>query len=617
MKQIFGYFLVICSIPLLFLMGIEVKEEIVTAKTYEEKMEASISLPQVQAQLPVTLLDREGNIFSEEYVEWREPLPFDEFPQIVKDIFIYSEDTSFFDHIGFDVSAIARAVMANSSEQSIQQGGSTITQQLVRMRYLTAEKTYERKLMELLYAYELEQMYSKEEILEMYLNEMYFGNQVYGIASAATYYFGRPVQQLTIAEMAFIAAIPNNPSLYDPLRNFENTKERQERLLDTLAKNAIISIADAEKYKAQAIELYVKQKIQQYPAYSTYVLQQELRSLVAYQDGFEAQLADAKTVEERNLITLQLDATIDELLTKGLIIHTALHPEKQLADEKAMNRILSPYKIEASAAVIDNTSREIVSIFGGRNYQKFNFHRAYQAPRQPGSAFKPLIDYAPAIELLNYTPSSTISGGHYCVDNFCPQNYGGGVYGNVSISTAFSWSYNTSALRLLNKVGLEQAFSYIDRFHFQSIVEPDRNYAAALGGLTYGVTSLEMADAYTSFIDGRYLQAHAIRQVTDLQGNVLYEWPTEPDIIWSTKTVGHMRKLLTDVVTKGTGRGLYTNTSYIGAKTGTTNDYKDFWVAGLTENYTTAIWIGYDEPRNMQSLENAKIHFKLFNAIMD
>ena len=616
MKQIFGYLLVICSIPLLFLIGIEVKEEIVTAKTYEEKIEAAISLPQVQTQLPVTLLDRDRNIFSEEYVEWREALTFDEFPQIVKDIFIYSEDTSFFDHIGFDVSAIARAVMANSSEQSIQQGGSTITQQLVRMRYLTEEKTYERKLMELLYAYELEQMYSKEEILEMYLNEMYFGNQVYGIASAATYYFGRPLQELTIAEMAFIAAIPNNPSLYDPLRNFENTKERQERLIDTLAKNAIISIAEAENLKAQEIKLNVKQKLQQYPAYSTYVLQ-ELRSLIAYHEGFEARLADANTVEERNLTTLQLDATIDELLSKGIVIHTALHPEKQAADEEAMNRILSPYKIEASATVIDNTSREIVSIFAGRDYQKFNFHRAYQAPRQPGSAFKPLIDYAPAIELLNYIPSSRISGGHYCVGNFCPQNYGGGVYGNVSISTAFSWSYNTSALRLLNKVGLEQAFSYIDRFHFQSIVEADRNYAAAIGGLTYGVTTLEMADAYTSFIDGSYVQARAIRQVTDLEGNLLYEWPTERDIIWSTKTVRHMRSLLTDVVTKGTGKGLYTNTSYIGAKTGTTNDYKDFWVAGLTENYTTAIWIGYDEPRNMQSLEHAKIHFKLFNAIMD
>ena len=126
-----------------------------------------------------------------------------------------------------------------------------------------------------------------------------------------------------------------------------------------------------------------------------------------------------------------------------------------------------------------------------------------------------------------------------------------------------------------------------------------------------------MADAYTSFIDGSYSEAHAIRKVTDLDENMLYEWPKERDTIWSAKTVRHMRSLLTDVVHKGTGKGLYTNTSYIGAKTGTTNDFKDFWLAGLTENYTTAIWIGYDEPRNMQSLENDKIHFKLFNAIMD
>ncbi|WP_431027645.1 transglycosylase domain-containing protein [Lysinibacillus sp. LZ02] len=616
MKQIFGYFLILCSIPLLLLFGSEVWKEIVIAKTHEEKMEASIHLPQVQAQLPVTLLDSNDHIFNEEYVEWREPLPFEEFPQIVKDIFVYSEDTEFFNHIGFDVTAIARAVMANSAEQSIQQGASTITQQLVRMRYLSEEKTYERKLMELFYAYELEQMYSKDEILEMYLNEMYFGNQVYGMASAATYYFGRPLAKLTIAEIFFIAAIPNNPSLYDPLKNFDNTKERQERLLDTLVKHGTLSTSEVKNFKAQPIELQVKQKIQQYPAYSTYVLQ-ELRWLVAHHEGLEEQLANAKTAEDRQLISSQLDTIIDELLVNGIMIHTALQPKKQAADEQAMNQILSPYDMEASATVIDNETREIISIFAGRNYEKHNLHRAYQTPRQPGSAFKPLIDYAPAIELLSYTPSSTISGGHYCVGNFCPQNYGGGVYGHVSLSTAFSWSYNTSALRLLKQVGLEPAFSYIDRFHFRSIVDEDRNYAAALGGLTYGVTSLEMADAYTSFIDGSYSEAHAIRKVTDLDGNILYEWPKERDTIWSTKTVRYMRSLLTDVVYKGTGKGLYTNTSYIGAKTGTTNDFKDFWLAGLTENYTTAIWIGYDEPRNMQSLENDKIHFKMFNAIMD
>lgn len=616
MKQIFGYFLILCSILLLLLVGNEVWKEVAAAKAHEEKIEASIHLPQMQAQLPVTLLDSEGTLFSEEYVEWREPLNYDEFPQIVKDIFIYSEDTAFFHHIGFDVSAIARAVMANSAEKSRQQGGSTITQQLVRMRYLSEEKTYERKLMELFYAYELEQVYEKEEILEMYLNEIYFGHQVYGIASAATYYFGHPLGELSVAQLAFISAIPNNPSLYDPVTKFANTKARQERLLDTLAKNNIISSEEAAVAKQQPIELHIKKKMQLHPAYSTYVLQ-ELRWLVSYTEGFDERLSKTDNTEERNLISLQLDARIDQLLAGGINIYTALLPEKQAADEAAVDQILSPYDIEASAVIIDNETREIVSMFAGKNYEKLNLHRVYQTPRQPGSAFKPLIDYAPAIELLDYTPASTISGAPYCLGNFCPQNYGGGIYGNVSISTAFSWSYNTSALRLLNKVGLEQAFGYIDRFNFRSIVEEDRNYSAALGGLTYGVTSLEMADAYTSFIDGSYLPARAIRKVTDLEGNILYEWPDERDVIWSTKTVRHMRTLLSDVVRKGTGAGLSTNTSYIGAKTGTTNDYKDFWLAGLTENYTTAVWIGYDEPRNMQNLEKYRIHFKIFNAIMD
>lgn len=616
MKQIFGYFLILCSILLLLLVGNEVWKEVAAAKAHEEKIEASIHLPQMQAQLPVTLLDSEGTLFSEEYIEWREPLNYDEFPQIVKDIFIYSEDTAFFHHIGFDVSAIARAVMANSAEKSRQQGGSTITQQLVRMRYLSEEKTYERKLMELFYAYELEQVYEKEEILEMYLNEIYFGHQVYGIASAATYYFGRPLGELSVAQLAFISAIPNNPSLYDPVTKFANTKARQERLLDTLAKNNIISSEEAAVAKQQPIELHIKKKMQHHPAYSTYVLQ-ELRWLVSHTEGFDERLSKTDNTEERNLISLQLDARIDQLLAGGINIYTALLPEKQAADEAAVDQILSPYDIEASAVIIDNETREIVSMFAGKNYEKLNLHRVYQTPRQPGSAFKPLIDYAPAIELLDYTPASTISGAPYCLGNFCPQNYGGGIYGNVSISTAFSWSYNTSALRLLNKVGLEQAFGYIDRFNFRSIVEEDRNYSAALGGLTYGVTSLEMADAYTSFIDGSYLPARAIRKVTDLEGNILYEWPDERNVIWSTKTVRHMRTLLSDVVRKGTGAGLSTNTSYIGAKTGTTNDYKDFWLAGLTENYTTAVWIGYDEPRNMQSLEKYRIHFKIFNAIMD
>lgn len=562
------------------------------------------------------MLDSKGNIFSEEYVEWRQPIQISEVPEVVKKIFLLSEDQDFYNHIGFNVSAIMRAIVVNSATDSAQQGGSTITQQLVRMRYLTEEKTYERKLTEIFYSYEMEKMYDKNTILEMYLNEMYFSNRVYGIGSAATYYFKKPLADLSVAEMAFISAIPNNPSLYDPLKNFDNTKQRQERLIDILAEQNVISIEEAQIYKQEPIILNVKQKVQSYPAYNTYVLE-ELRNLVSYNEGFTQKYENAKNNDEKASITNELNARINELLESGIIIHTALDPEKQRHDEQSINSILSINGLQGSAVVIDNDTREIVSIYGGKNYKKFDFHRAYQAPRQPGSAFKPLIVYAPLFETTNYTPNSIVTGGRYCVGNFCPQNYGGAVYGNVSITTAFQHSFNTSVVYLLERVGIETAFDYLDRFQFNSIVPADKNYASSLGGLTYGVTALELADAYTSFIDGSYVKARSIRKITDLEGNELYSWPTERETIWSPHTVTYIRSLLNKVVTGGTGVGLYTNTSYIGAKTGTTNNNKDYWLAGLTENYTTAIWIGYDQPKDMRYLERSQIHFKIFNAIMD
>jgi len=256
-------------------------------------------------------------------------------------------------------------------------------------------------------------------------------------------------------------------------------------------------------------------------------------------------------------------------------------------------------------------------LYAVKNYEKFNYHRAFQGTRQPGSAFKPLAVYAPFFETTAHTPDSIVNGGSYCVGSFCPQNYGGYKYGDVSIRTAFRHSYNTSALRLFHTVGVETAFHYLDRFHFRSIVEKDRNYATSLGGLTYGVTALELADAYTSFIDGSYVLAHSIRKVTALDGTELYNWNTQRDQIWSPKTVKYMRELLADVVANGTGQGVYSNSSYVGAKTGTTNDYRDYWLAGLNDNYTAAVWIGYDKPQSMQKLEEYKIHHQLFNVLLE
>lgn len=616
MKKAFGFFIIVLSLPALWWISTNIKTEINIAQAHEEQMTNAIHLPEVEAQLPVTLIDRNGQTFSEEYVEWRQPLSLQEIPQIAQEIFITSEDADFYTHIGFDLSAIIRAVVANSNSNTTSQGGSTITQQLVRMRYLSEEKTYERKLTELFYAYELEKEFDKEAILTMYLNESYFSNQVYGIGGAATYYFQKPLQELSIAEIAFIAAIPNNPSLYNPLKNYDQTKARQERLLDTLAANGAITEGEAKNYKADAITLNVKDKIQSYPMYSTYVLQ-ELKWLIAEKEGYADRLSSTDNEEEKKKIKAQLDIRLNTLFQNGLIIHTALDPTKQQHDEEKMSAILGTSPWQAAGATIENQSREIVSLYAGKNYEKFDFHRAFQGTRQPGSAFKPLAVYAPFFETTSHTPDSIVNGGRYCVGSFCPQNYGGYTYGDVSIRTAFRHSYNTSALRLFQTVGVETAFYYLNRFHFRSIVEKDYNYAASLGGLTYGVTALELADAYTSFIDGSYVLAHSIRKVTALDGNELYSWDTQRDQIWSPKTVKYMRELLADVVANGTGQGVYSNSSYVGAKTGTTNDYRDYWLAGLNNEYTAAVWLGYDKPQSMQQLEEYKIHHQLFNVLLE
>ncbi|AWE08433.1 penicillin-binding protein [Lysinibacillus sp. 2017] len=617
MRQIFGYLLILCSIPLLLLIGSEVWKELAKAQQHEQSIEQSIELPEVAtSRLPVSLYDANNNVFSEEYTEFHQPMTIDAIPEFVKQLFLYSEDENFYEHIGFDVSAIARAFIANTSEQGIQQGGSTITQQLVRMRYLSVEKTYERKLMELFYAYELEQKYSKEQILEMYLNEMYFNNQVYGIGAAASYYFNRSLSELSLAEIAFIAAIPNNPSLYDPLKNFDNTKSRQERLIDKLVEHQAISQAEATAHKNEEIHLAVKAKVQQYPSYSTYVLQ-ELKWLIAEQSGYAKKIATTTDKMEKEVLQLELDKEVERVMNQGIHVYTALQPEKQVKDESAINRILTTPELQASATVIDNNTREIVSIFGGKDYQKYDLHRAFQSPRQPGSSFKPISVYAPYFETTTASKNAIVSGGRYCVGIFCPENYGGYEYGNVTIETAFKHSYNTSALRLYEQIGVDTAFSYIDRFQFKSIIDKDRTYAAALGGLTYGVTTLEMADAYSSFIDGFYTPARSIRKVTNLNGETLYSWAKDQQEFWSSSTVKTMRDLLNSVVRSGTGGGLYSRSGYIGAKTGTTNQYKDYWVAGLTNDYTAAVWIGYDKPTSMERIEKAKIHFSIFNAITD
>ncbi len=615
MKRMIGFGLIILAIPLLVAVQGEIAFELNHSHALQDQLADSIELTHPNERLPVIMKDRDGLIFSEQYIEWRAPLSLSEIPAFVRYLFLDSEDSGFYEHRGYDVAAIARAFLANTTTDGLSQGGSTITQQLVRMRFLSTEKTYERKLTELFYAAELEKQNDKDTIFEMYLNDMYFGNKVYGIGGAATYYFNRPLAELNEAEMAFIAAIPNNPSLYNPLVHFDETKKRQERLLDLLARNNRITQEQATTFKQMPIQLSIKKKENHSPAYSAYILT-EFDRLIAVSEGFAERLRHAQHSEEQNQIVTELKNRTDELLARGVVIETAYHPAKQQRDEQSMTALLRPHDLQAGAVVIDNATREIISVYGGRDYKTADFNRAYQAVRQPGSAMKPLLVYAPLFESGRYTENMSVDSSALCIGTYCPKNFGGIEYGNTTVKEAFRHSHNTAAVRLLRLVGIEEAFSFLEPFQFRSISSRDMNYSAALGGFSKGVTPLELADAYTSFIDGSYLPAHAIRAVKDNEGNILYQWKNERAEVWSPSTVETIRHLLEDVVLHGTGRGVTYRTSYTGAKTGTTDQYKDLWMAGMTDTYTTAVWIGYDMPRSMQQLRNQQIHLRAFSALL-
>lgn len=615
MKQFVGFIFILFSIPILFVVQEAIAVELKNAVSFNDQMSDSIKLSYPTVNVPVTLKDGNGLIFAEEYVEWRNPLPLSSIPLFARQLFLESEDTGFFEHKGYDVAAIVRAFAVNTATDDVSQGASTITQQVVRMRFLSTEKTYERKLTELFYAAELEKQSTKDEILEMYMNEMYFGHQVYGIGAAATYYFSKPLDELNKAEMAFLAAIPNNPSLYDPLKHFDRTKVRQERLLSVLTKNKVLTTEEAEVHKNTAIQLNLKEKVNTFPAYSTYALA-ELSDLIAQSEGLSEKMKHAKDDAEKIALEAIVKQRTAEVLSKGLIIETALNPGKQRRDEQTISSLLEPEGVQAGAAVIDNETREIVSLFAGKNYKKADFHRAFQAVRQPGSVLKPLLVYAPLFESGSYTENTPINSGNICIGSYCPTNIGGYVYGNVTVKEAFRQSHNTAAVRLLQMIGVEEAFNYIAPFGFKSVTQQDMNYAAALGGFSKGMTPIELAGAYSSFIDGRYTPAHAIRAVKDRTGTILYEWPDDKEDVWSPATVTQIRSMMSDVVLNGTGRGIPYTTSYTGAKTGTTDHYKDLWVGGLNDNYTTAVWVGYDRPQSIKLLSDQKLHLRIFSTLL-
>ncbi|PPA69998.1 transglycosylase domain-containing protein [Jeotgalibacillus proteolyticus] len=602
MRMTLGYAVIALLLPLCIIIWVLANQEFKSITSINEALAATVEDKQAFPKETSFLLDKDGNRFSKASYELRFHAESEEIPDFLRDIIVLSEDRNFYDHIGFDAGAIIRAVVKNLVFTHIQQGGSTITQQLARNLYLSQEKTYSRKITELVYAYEIEQSMTKEEILDSYLNNIYFNNGVYGIRSASLYYFKREPSELSNAEIAFLSAIPNNPGKYDPIDHFEETKKRQERLLDLMTEEKKLTETEAEQVKAEKIVLDVFQDKDDHPDYAAYV-EFELKDLIALQEGYMEKLLESESEEEKEKLQHSLTKRTQEILTSGVIIHTALDPALQVKNTEALKSRLPYEGINGASVMIRNSTREIVSIVGGKDYQKYNFNRAFQAYRQPGSAIKPLLVFAPYIEHFSPELSQPIDARDFCINDYCPKNYGGLQYGEVSLSKSFVLSLNTPAVRLLEHTGIEDAFKTLTPFSFDRVVKEDYTAAAAVGGFTYGMSPFELTDAYTSFIDGSYKRSHAIQKVTASDGSLLYEWPDDSMSIWSPGTTDKMRQLLSAAATSGTGIPANVNKPYSGIKTGTTNQFFDFWTIGLTNEFTAGVWVGHDLPKSMESIE--------------
>lgn len=616
MRTFFGYLTIIIFIPIFIMLVFLTTAESKAVRSFNSVVDEKINLSPIELEQTSFILDSNGDVISEIVNdEDRTYLNLTEIPTFLLDLFIITEDKHFYNHLGFDLTAIGRALTANVQANNVEQGASTITQQLARSQYLSTEKTYNRKLSEVLYAYALERAFSKKELLELYVNAIYFQNGVYGIEAAAQYYFQQEAKELTNAQLAFLAAIPNNPTLYNPLKNFDKTKQRQERMIDQMLTAQKISTTEAEQYINEKITLNVKQREDLFPDYTTYV-EHELKQLVAHQDGYQSLLANGNE-NDREFIENKLNNDVAKLLKSGVIISTSLDRELQTKASNAVKRHLQYDNIEGAAVVIRHDTNEIIALIGGKQYEKHNFNRAYQAYRQPGSVIKPLIAYAPYLERTKAPLTTIVNANNFCIGKYCPKNYGGGQYGDVTLATAFTYSYNTPAVRLLQSVGIKEAFADLKAFNFNKVSAQDYNYPAAIGGFTYGMNPLELTDAFTVFAkDGYFKKSRAITKVTDRSGNILYKWDEKETQVWSVATVNKVRQLMNGTVTSGTGRRAFVPKSYIGGKTGTSNDYKDLWFIGLTDELTAGVWIGQDVGGDVYYVNNIQPQQSIWKDII-
>ncbi|AMA73878.1 MULTISPECIES: transglycosylase domain-containing protein [Aneurinibacillus] len=534
-----------------------------------------------------TVYDATGNEITKLWVENREKVPFSRIPKHVVDAFVATEDSRFYEHNGIDPIGIGRAIVKDIITRSKAEGASTITQQLARNVFLTNDKTFMRKTKEMMIALNLERQLSKQQILEMYLNRFYAGDGIFGVQTAAKYFFGKPVEQLSLAEGAMLAALPKAPNTYDPRDHPDKALQRRNLVLKLMQENGYITKEQMEQAQKEELKTVPKPTKKANEAYQAYI------------DYLEKEAEDL------------LGITGDQLYQGGYQIYTYLDRDAQKAmfeeyeRESNFPQGKSDQKVQSAMVIMETKTGGITAMVGGRDYERKGLNRA-TVRLQPGSTIKPLIAYAPALE-KGWTPYTIVKDEkktYRKYNNWTPRNYRGeGYAGSITMNKALVESRNAATVWTLDKIGLSTGVSYLKKFGLT--VEPDEenNLALALGGMKHGASPIQMAQAYSTFAnEGKMHKAHVIKKITTKDGTVVAEEKNDEMQVVSPQTAYYMTEMLQNAVREGTGRKAQFGHPLAG-KTGTqqydskrvSGGTRYAWFVGYTPDYVGAVYMGYDK----------------------
>lgn len=546
--------------------------------------------------------------------------------------YIAVEDKRFKTHSGVDMLATMRAGVALLKHKGeITQGGSTITQQVIKNNLLTQEKSYTRKIAEIFLAPTVEEKFGKDKIMEFYCNSNYYGNRCYGVGAASKFYFGKKASELEPAEAAMLIGLSNSPSAYNPVANPEAALKKRNEVLEKMYEgNAITEKEYKQALKKKINVLQITEKTTTENYVMSYAVHCAAISLMEKENfKFQYIFKDKSDYEDyQKKYASVYGEKCEDIRSGGYKIYTSINMKMQDKLQKAVDNGLSysteknedssKYALQGAAVCVDNTSNYVVAIVGGRG-KKDAYNRAYLSARQSGSSIKPLIDYAPGFESGIYSPSTVVND-HPIANG--PKNAGGSYRGSLQIREAVARSINTIAWQVLQTITPEYGMSFLGKMHFHNLSYIDNgNMALSLGGFTEGVRVVDMAKGYATLANnGVYSDRTCIRKISHVSDGEIYKNAEEKTQVYSKDAAWLMTDVLKGVFNEsyGTAHALKLDGGQITAgKTGTTNSSKDVWFCGYSAYYSTVVWAGYDTPRAMPGVYGASVPGAIWKNFMN